>query len=51
MARIMLFPLSTTYTRPAVESTAIPEGLLKLADSPTPLDDPLEELPASVDTV
>ena len=54
-ALIMLFPLSATYTTippPAaeVESTATPLGRRKLAKVPTPLDEPLVGLPASVET-
>ena len=51
MVRIMLLLESATYTTPAVVSTATAAGKLKLADVPTPLDDPLVVLPASVDTV
>jgi len=52
MALIKLFPESATYTTPAVESIATEVGKLKLADVPTPLDDPLAvSLPARVDTV
>ena len=51
MTLIILFPESATYRTPAVVSTATAAGKLKLADVPTPLDDPLVVLPASVDTV
>ena len=42
---------SATYTTPARESIAIPDGFIKLAEVPIPLDEPLTVLPASVETV
>jgi len=51
MALIMLLLLSATYTIPAVESMDTLVGIEKLADVPTPSNDPAVVLPASVDTI
>lgn len=47
MLRTALLPVSATYNKPLLPSTATPEGRLKRAAAPTPFTKPWVPSPAS----